>query len=108
MNFKTKNQILNLDQSHIVFWGLISLLVLSFIIYSYLLLSSIINVVDRQTVEKSITELDSKVLTLESEYVRVKNSITFDPTNNHGFIALTETKYLDQTPKADNVAVNLR
>ena len=66
-----------------------------------------VNVVSEQNMQKEIVDLNTKVLALESDYVKAKNEITIEKAKNLGFIATNGQKFVSKTPGPVGVAVNL-
>ena len=77
--------------------------------YGYFVSFSIVNVVERQEIEKGLTELNSKVLALESEYVKAKNLVTVDQAKSDGFVAVNSPKFVNLDDRnTSGLSLNLR
>lgn len=87
------------------FWTLVLVLVFCLFTYGYLVRGAIVNIVERQNTEKALAEVNSRVLALESEYFKVKNSITLDLAADLGFITPVSQKFV--TKGSDHVGLSL-
>lgn len=79
------------------FWSLIFVLTLCIFSYGYCVRAAIVNIVQRQNMESEISALNTKVVTLESEYIKTQNSITPELAADLGFIPLANTKFVAKT-----------
>jgi hypothetical protein len=80
------------------FWSLIMIVVFCLFSYGYLVRGAIVNIVERQNAEQALSEVNSRVLTLEAEYFKVKNSITLDLATDLGFITPVSQKFVTKNP----------
>jgi hypothetical protein len=108
MTFKQNKRINNSEQPKIFFWSILMLICLCLFSYGYLVRASIVNIVTRQDMEKNISVLGSKVLSLESEYVRAKNNVTLEMAQNSGFITVSSQKFVTKAKNTLGLSVNLR
>ena len=109
MTFKKNKKINNQEQPKIFFWSLVVLIFLGIFSYSYLVRASIVNIVVRQGMEKDISNLSSRVLSLESEYVKAKNNVTLETAQDLGFVTVSSQKYLAKnTNDHVGLSVNIR
>jgi hypothetical protein len=94
---KKNKRICNREPNKIWIWSLLILLVISAGSYVYLVQRSVVNIVARQDMEKEISVLDSKVLDLESKYIKAKNAVTYELAEGLGFIAVTNQKFVTRS-----------
>lgn len=92
MSKVSRYKINNLEQK--VFWVFSILILLSATMYMYFVSSSIVNVVLREETEMEIVKLHSMVGELESEYLRLENSITLKRAESMGFVKLSDKKFV--------------
>jgi hypothetical protein len=78
-------------------WTLVVVFVFCFFSYGYCVRGAIVNIVDRQKMESEISVLASRVLDLESEYIKTKNSISLDMANELGFVSISNQIFVTQT-----------
>jgi hypothetical protein len=103
------NKIKNAEQPKAIFWVLLVVICLCLFSYGYMVRASIVNIVERQDMEKEVASLGSRVLMLESEYVKVKNNVTLDSARALGFVAVSSQKFVDSKgTKTAGLSVNLR
>ncbi len=76
------------------FWSFVMVFVFCLFSYGYCVRGAIVNIVERQNMETEISALNTKVVKLESEYIKAKNNITPELAANLGFVALTNTKFV--------------
>jgi hypothetical protein len=55
---------------------------------------AIVNIVERQNMETELSVLNTKVVNLESEYIKAKNNITTELATNLGFIPQSNAKFV--------------
>lgn len=108
MTFSKNKKINNIERPKAIFWCLGLFIFLGLFSYGYLVKASIINIVDRQEMNKEISILSSKVVSLESEYVKVKNNITVESAKSLGFVSASSQKFVTKTDSALGLSVNLR
>jgi hypothetical protein len=92
-NYKNK-KINNSEPLKGCFWCLVLMLTFCFFSYGYCVRGAIVNIVERQNMEAEISTLNTKVVKLESEYIKAKNNITPELAANLGFVTLTNTKFV--------------
>jgi hypothetical protein len=97
MTFNKNKTINNSEPLKIWFWFLVVILFVSLFSYGYYVRSAIVNIVERQNIENSLADLSSRVLDLESEYIKVKNSITVELAQNMGFITSSNQKFVTKS-----------
>lgn len=108
MTLNRNKRIINSEQPKIFFWSVVLFIFLGLFSYGYLVRSAIVNIVSRQTIEKSILALSSEVLSLESEYVKAKNNVTLDSAKNLGFVTVSSQKFVTKTSNTLGLSVNIR
>lgn len=87
----------NSEPTKIWFWALTGIFILCFFSYGYLVRAAIVNIVSRQNIESELSVLNSKILDLESEYIKTKNSITMETANSLGFVAVSSQKFVTKS-----------
>lgn len=97
-NRKRKNNN-SIEPLKIWFWSLIGIFVFCLFSYGYCVRGAIVNIVTRQNMESELSLLDSKVIQLESEYIKVKNSITSELAQGLGFIEASNQKFVTRKVK---------
>jgi hypothetical protein len=96
--FNRKNKKINNREPNKVYcWSLITVLCFCLFSYGYLVRGVTVSIVARQAMESDLSSLNSKVITLESEYIKAKNSITGELAQNLGFIAASNQKFVSKT-----------
>lgn len=91
-----QKRINNREPSKIFCWSLVAVLAICLFSYGYFVRGITVNIVDRQNMERDISSLSTNVLTLESEYIRAKNSITGELALNMGFIPVSSQKFVQK------------
>lgn len=76
-----------------IFWILFTVFVFLVVYYGFLVGSSVINAVNKQQTDKKITMLSSEINSMESEYIKLKNSITMDKAFSLGFVSLKKSNF---------------
>ncbi len=108
MTLSKNNRINNQDKTRVLFWSLIIMICFCVFSYGYFVRTTIVNIVTRQTMEKELSLLSSKVLSLESEYVKVKNNVTLEQAQNSGFVSALNQKFVTKTNTDSGFSVNIR
>lgn len=94
MTYRKDNRINNCEPTKVWFWSLILVIIICLFSYGYLVRGTIVNIVARQNMEDNLSALNSKVLALESEYIKAKNSVTEEMAYNLGFIPSLNQKFV--------------
>lgn len=76
------------------FWSLVMVFAIYLFSYGYCVRGAIVNIVERQNIETEISVLNTKVVNLESEYIKAKNNITPELATGLGFVPLANTKFV--------------
>lgn len=109
MIFRKENKINSTEQPKIFFWSIVVLIFIGLFSYGYLVRASIVNIVERQSSEKELIDLSSRVLNLESEYIKVKNTVTLDTARDLGFTSAASQKFVTKSKNSSaSLSVNLR
>jgi hypothetical protein len=108
MTLTKNNRINNQEKTKVFFWCLILSICLCVFSYGYLVRTTIVNIVTRENMEKELALVSSKVLSLESEYVKVKNNVTLEQAQNSGFIQASNQKFVTKTNTGSGFSVNIR
>lgn len=87
------------------FWSLVVVFSFCLFSYGYLVRGAIVNIVARQNMESEILALNSNVIKLESEYIKLKNSITLELAQNMGFVNVSAQKFVTKAVKSPGLSV---
>ncbi len=87
------------------FWSLLLVLFLCLFSYGYLVRGAIISIVDRQNMESNLAGLNSRILDLESEYLKLKNDVTPEWALTLGFIPVSTEKFVAKDAKNPNLSL---
>lgn len=77
----------------LVFWTLITLLLLSFFVYIFFVNSAIVNIVDRKVLSSEHKNITAHISELESEYFQLQSKITPEYAKDLGFIESDDTMF---------------
>lgn len=100
-----KNKILNIEYSgRKSFWYLTLLIIVFSGIYVYFVNGAVINVVERQKIEREIASISSKISDLESSYISLSGKINADYAFSRGFVKVTKEKYVQRKTLSANVS----
>jgi hypothetical protein len=102
---KKNKRICNREPNKIWFWALVVALFFGAVSYGYFVRGTIVNVVARQSMQTEITALDTAVLDLESQYIKAKNSVTYELAEQLGFVTVTNQKFV--TRNTANLGLSL-
>jgi hypothetical protein len=92
--FKRDKRISNSEPLKVWCCSFIAIFVFCLVSYGYFVREMTVNLVNRQNMENDLSSLNSKVLDLESEYIKAKNSITPKLATNLGFVPVTNQKFV--------------
>lgn len=102
-----KNKILSIGHSERkFFWYLVLFAVVFSGFYVYFVNSAIINVVERQKIEKEIASINSRISDLESSYIVLNRKINLDYALSAGFVKLAKEKYIYRKSLGANLSLN--
>lgn len=94
------------SQMQFVFWALVSAIVLLAIMYMYFVNKTVWNVVERQHLEASIADTNSKLSDTEFQYINSVSGITMDTAAKLGFVsAANNTTFVAREEIGKNVAI---
>jgi hypothetical protein len=105
MTFKINKRIDNSEPLRVWFWSLVVVLFICIFSYGFCVRGAIVNIVDRQSMESELAALNSKVLNLESEYIKAKNAVTLEKAYSLGFIAVSDQKFVTRSAKNPGLSV---
>jgi len=89
-----KNQIEKIEhREKKIFWILFSIFVFLLFFYGFLVNRTIVNAVYKQQMEKDIISLNSKVNSMDFQYLEMKNNITDELALSKGFINTPGTNF---------------
>lgn len=104
---KSKNKILNIEYSEKkVFWYLVLFLVIFSGLYIYFVNGAIINVVERQKIEREIISINSRIGDLESSYISLNKKINLEYAFSAGFVKVEKEKYVYRKALGANLSLN--
>jgi hypothetical protein len=104
---KKEKRIKNREPLRKWFWSLVFASILCLFSYGYCVRAAIVNIVERQNVEKELSILNSKIIDLESEYIKVKNNITLETANSLGFVPASTHKFVSKSIKNPGLSMVL-
>jgi len=76
--------------------GLFALIITLFFSYGYLIESSVKDIVERKDVEKEIALLNSKLGSLELDYVALRDTIGGETASNLGFVEAKNVAFIEK------------
>ena len=101
-----KNKIINnIEPIKIWVWSLAVVFLFSLFSYGYFIRVTTVNIVSRQNMESELTVLNSKVVDLESTYIKNKNSISKEKAYSLGFIAVSDQKYVKKITEKSGLSL---
>ena len=86
MSHKTDKRIIRNEPLKIWFWGILTLILLCALSYSLLFKTVMSNIIGRENMDSQFSMINSRIVQLETEYIRTKNDITSELAGNIGFI----------------------
>lgn len=91
-----------------IFRVLFSSFIILIISYGFLLNSTMMNAVSKQSMEKEMVSLGSEVNSLEFQYLNIKNNITLQMALSKGFVSVLSDKFavIDSTQKKISLSIN--
>jgi hypothetical protein len=75
--------------------------------YGFFVSSSMANTVKRQDIAKQNIELNSKINSMEFEYLEIKNSVTIDLALKEGFVVCNNEKFVSMLPSSTNLSLRI-
>lgn len=90
-----------------MFWFLTANLVVFAGLYVYLVSDTTYSIILRQRTEKSISELQSDIGSLETDYLNSKNAVTADLARSKGFREITATKFVSRNSNTATAGLSL-
>jgi len=97
MQNKSNKRINNREPLKIWIWSLVGVLILAIFSYGYFVQGTIVNIVARQDMENKLSVLNSNILALESEYMKIQDSINIDLACSLGFKPVINQKFVTRT-----------
>lgn len=102
-----KNKILSIGYSERkAFWFSVLFVAAFSGLYMYFVNGAIVNVVERQKIEKEIVALNSRISELESSYFGLNNQISFNYALSMGFVKMAGEKYVSRKTFSANLSFN--
>ena len=92
MNKTTKQLNIN-DIEKKIFWGVFALLFLLGTSYAFFVNKTILNIVERESLEEEVATLNSQISELEFDCIALKNNITIDYAHSVGFSNANNVKF---------------
>jgi hypothetical protein len=105
MSKQRKKRINNPESGKIWFWSLTGILLLGFLAYGGLVRGAIVKVVTRQNLGTELTILSSRVLELETAYLKAKGEITLAKAYDLGFIEAPTKKFVMTNTKTPELSL---
>jgi hypothetical protein len=84
---RKQKKINNCEPTKVWIWSLLGVFAFCFFSYGYCVRGAIVNIVNRQNMETELTSLSSRVISLESDYIKAKNEVTEEFAYQLGFIS---------------------
>jgi cell division protein FtsL len=95
MTQRIKNQIANVhDLEKKLFFAVLGLTLVLSAVYGIYVRQAIVNVVERESIEKSISLKNSELADLETRYISLKNNIDLDIAYEKGFKDPSHTTFI--------------
>ncbi len=69
-------------------------------LYLYMLSASVVHVVVRKEVHRSIVDLKSEIGELEAEYIAAQHRVSSHVANLDGYISVSDKIFVDRTPSS--------
>ncbi|MDP3996737.1 MAG: hypothetical protein Q8P86_03535 [bacterium] len=76
-----------------IFWIALACLGLSLAFYAYFISMTVFNIVERKSAKVAISELNSELAFLETEYMELNSSLTMSLVLEQGFREVNDVKY---------------
>ena len=105
MSKRYNKRIDNSEPQRVWFWSLVGVLFICIFSYGFCVRGAIVNIVNRQSMESELSALNTKVLNLESEYIKAKNAVTLEKAYSLGFIAVSNQKFVTRSTKNPGLSV---
>ncbi|MEI8339333.1 MAG: hypothetical protein WCF94_01575 [bacterium] len=94
------------NHSKIIFWGLVSFLVLSIVVRVVLFGAMTLNGVNESALKSKMSKMSVDVQMLEHEYISAKSGITMDFAMAKGFVSTSKTNYITVQPNTVSLTLN--
>lgn len=85
---------------------LVSLIVVSFILYGFAIASTTVSIADANTYNRDINELQTEIAELEIEYFEIINTLSLEEAEKNGFSEISKLHYA-RVDETKTVAYNL-
>lgn len=95
-----KIKTISYDHRASLFWFLVATALLSLLIYIYSINTIARNIAVRQNLEEKITQTTANLATLEFNYIELKNNVTIELAQSHGFKEVKDPLYVSRSPSA--------
>jgi hypothetical protein len=107
MSKRKDKRINNSEPLKMWIWSLTAIFVVCLFSYVYFVRGAIVNIVERQNMEKTLATLTSQVSDLESQYIIAKNSVTPELAKSLGFVAVSDSnqKFVVRDTKVSGLSV---
>ena len=89
-----------------LFWILIAFSMISFFVYIYAIKATAQNTVARQNLERQVTEVSTKLDSLEFTYIKLKNNVTAELASQYGFREVKNPLYVSRTSARSSLSFN--
>ncbi|MEX0930818.1 MAG: hypothetical protein WDZ68_00830 [Candidatus Paceibacterota bacterium] len=99
---------LNIEQSKLHTFAVLTLLVVCFTAYIYFLSMSVVHVIIRKEVNNEIALLQSEIGMLESAYIKQQHAVSNEIVSRTGYVAVTDKIFLDRSDTSLVLSANQR
>ncbi len=88
------------------FWFLVSASLLSLIVYVYAINAAAHHIAVRQNLEKQVAETNASLGSLEFNVIALKNNVTLEVAQSHGFTEVKAPLYVSRTASENTLTFN--
>ncbi|MFA5830388.1 MAG: hypothetical protein WC878_01000 [Candidatus Paceibacterota bacterium] len=81
-----------------MFWLFATLIFCTLVFYMYVISSTILNIVARETAERDVKSANSVISVLESEYIALGRNLDLNNAKDLGYREVAEVDYVSRTP----------
>ena len=103
---RTQSATIDLEKKKGLFVFLVFLLFCLFFSYIYFINQTVFNTASRQSFERELNLLSTKLGELEFEYISMKNDIDLEMADSLGFSYASQTKFVSRKPLGQSISLN--
>ncbi len=81
-----------------MFWVFVSLIFCAGVFYMYVISSTILHIVARESTERDVKVASSAIASLESEYIALARDLDLNNAKGLGYKEVSEIDYVSRTP----------